>query len=171
MKRGLSLILLVMFALVSSVEAFAQNAASPDQSVESLRAQLLDVQTKEAELQVRSIQLDEQLRPENIERAFLGVGTTRPEELREARRRQLSSEKELVAAQLEQLASTRASLEASILNAQAIAYQKSAEGPTNYVNQSFISHLPKRIGWMVGLLTGFVGLVGVLAFLILFRRS
>jgi hypothetical protein len=172
MKSGLSLILFAVFVLVMSVESFAQYAESPDQSVESLRAQLLDVQAKEAELQARSKQLDEELKPENIERAFLGVGTTRPEELREARRRQLSSEKAVVLAQLEQLASTRTRLESSILNAQAVAYQKSAEGPaTNYVNQSFISHFPKRIGWVVGMLTGFVALVGIVAFLLLFRRS
>ena len=172
MKPGLSLILLALFFLTMSVPSLAQEGVSPDQSVESLRLQLLEVQSKEAELQARSQQLDEALKPENIERAFLGVGTTRPEELREARRRQLSSEKSIVTAQLEQLASMRARLESSIANAEAIAYHKSAEGPpASAINQALISHLPKGIGWIAGLLMGFVGLIGVLAFLFLFRRS
>ncbi|MFL6546719.1 MAG: hypothetical protein ACJ8LM_16275 [Candidatus Udaeobacter sp.] len=98
------------------------------QRTEDLRAKLLDVQGKESELQMRVQQLDLDLRPENLERFFAATGSTRPEELREQRRRQLQLEKESVVAQLEQLAASRVRLESAILTADAEAYQQSAQG-------------------------------------------
>jgi len=61
----------------------AQNRAA------SMRAQLVETQARQAELQMRLQQLEEDLKPENIEHSLAGVGSTHPEELREARRRQL----------------------------------------------------------------------------------
>src|SRR6266403_4180025 len=55
----------------------------------NLSAQLVETQAKQAELQIRLQQLEEDLKPENIERSLAGVGSTHPEELREARRREL----------------------------------------------------------------------------------
>ncbi len=80
----------------------------------SLRTELRDVQAKEADLQAKAEQLTYDLKPENIERSTAGYGTTRPEELREQRRRQLESESERVRKQLDQLAASRTHLEEAI---------------------------------------------------------
>jgi len=85
-----------------------------EQRAAQLRAELRDVQTKEADLQAHAEDVDYALRPENIERATAGYGTTHPEELREQRRRQLESEKERVRKQLDQLAASRTRLEQAI---------------------------------------------------------
>jgi hypothetical protein len=113
--------------LIIAVVAACATLALGQDATEKLRAQLGDVQAKEAELQARERQLDEDLRPENIERSLAGVGTTRPEELREQRRRQLDGEKTRVRAQLEQLAQSRTRLEAAISSADAEAYRRSAQ--------------------------------------------
>lgn len=128
MKTFLRITLGVVFLSACSALAMAQEASSAAQNTtEKLRAQLTDVQAKETELQARERQLDEDLRPENIERSLAGVGTTRPEELREQRRRQLESEKGRVRSQLDQLAQSRTRLEAAIATADAEAYRRSAQ--------------------------------------------
>lgn len=111
-------------ALVFSSAAVIR-AQSP-KGVDQLRSQLSDVQAKEAQLQARARQNDEDLRPENIERSLALTGSTRPEELREQRRRQLEKEKEEVRSQLEQLATSRARIESAIATAEAAAYRQSA---------------------------------------------
>jgi hypothetical protein len=103
-----------------------QPPATAAESLEKLRAQLLDVQAKEQELRDRAQQLEESLKPENIERSLAGVGSTRPEELREYRRRQLTKERDGVLAQLKVVETSRQRLETAILNAQGRAYQESA---------------------------------------------
>lgn len=131
-QRVLSVLLLLV---ASAVAALAQGpTASAAQTVESLRAQLSDVQRKEEELQGRMRQLDEDLRPENIERYFALNGSTRPEELREQRRRQLERQKAGVQAQLDQLAASRTRLETSIATAEAAAYRESASPPAETSN-------------------------------------
>ncbi|HEX8097053.1 MAG TPA: hypothetical protein VF507_03415 [Pyrinomonadaceae bacterium] len=92
-----------------------------EQRAEGLRAQLRDVQSKESDLQARLEQTEFALQPENIERAIALVGTTRPEELRDQRRRQLESERTRLRTQLEQLAANRTRLETSIATADAEA--------------------------------------------------
>jgi hypothetical protein len=67
----------------------AQN--NPEERAASLRAQLVEAQARQAELHLRLQQLDENLKSENIERSLAGVGSTRPEELREAPRRRTSA--------------------------------------------------------------------------------
>ena len=64
---------------------------------------------------VRSQELEDALRPENIERALAGVGSTKPEELREQLGRRLTIEKSGVMAQLKLLEASRANLEANPL--------------------------------------------------------
>lgn len=128
MKTLLRMTLMGVFLCACSMLAAGQEIPSaPQNTTEKLRSQLADVQAKEAELQARERQLDEDLRPENIERSLAGVGTTRPEELREQRRRQLDSEKGRVRAQLDQLAQSRTRLEAAIATADAEAYRRSAQ--------------------------------------------
>lgn len=96
MKLLIYTVLLILL-LTSSINTQAQ-PTSAAQEADDLRLQLLDLQTQEEGLRARAGQLDEALKPENIERSLAGVGSTRPEELREARRRQLQIERDGVAA-------------------------------------------------------------------------
>jgi len=89
-----------------------------EQRAESLRAQQLDTESKLADAQSKLDQIEYQLRPENIERAA-GYGTVHPEEAREARRRQLESEKSRVLSQVKILETSRARLETSVATADA----------------------------------------------------
>src|SRR5438067_11899655 len=84
----------LLVAEVTAQES-AQNRAA------SMRAQLVEMQARQAELQMRLQQLEEYLKPENIEHSLAGVGSTHPEELREARRRQFEIEKKCRQHQLE----------------------------------------------------------------------
>jgi hypothetical protein len=92
-----------------------------EQRAENLRAQLRDVYTKEADLQARADQLEFDLKPENIERMTANTGSTRPEELRETRRRQLENEQTRVRTQLDLMTQSRTRLEAAIATADAEA--------------------------------------------------
>jgi septal ring factor EnvC (AmiA/AmiB activator) len=70
-------------------------------------------------LEARAEDIEFSLKPENIERSTAGYGTTRPEELREQRRKQLENEKERVRKQLDQLAASRTRLEQAIATSDA----------------------------------------------------
>jgi TolA-binding protein len=94
----------------------------------NLRAQLIEAQARQAELQTRLQQLEDDLKPENIERSLAGFGSVHPEELREARRRKLEIEKRGVQSQLDVLAASRSRLETAIAAADAESYRQSA-GP------------------------------------------
>lgn len=88
-----------------------------EQRAENLQTQLRDVLEKEANLQAQVERLDEQLRPESIERQAALTGTFRPDELRDSIRRQLEAEKRRVSAQLNVLAASRTRLETALANA------------------------------------------------------
>jgi hypothetical protein len=122
-KSGLALLLL----LIAVVSVPAQDTTSAADQVEKLKAQLLEMQAREDALRTRLQQLDEAIKPENIERSLAGVGSTRPEELREARRHQLSIERDGVLAQLQTIETGRVRLESALANAEARAYQESAK--------------------------------------------
>jgi hypothetical protein len=128
MKLRMTFIILTAFVLVSALQIFAQDAGDSAQSIQNLREQVSKVQDKEAELKVRLDQMNSDLKPENIERYFNAFRSTRPEDLRESRRRQLQTEKDCVVAQLEQLAASRDRLDCAISSAQAKAYPQSAPG-------------------------------------------
>ena len=104
MRASLRIPLFLILTLSSIAIATAQTSTS----VEQLRSQLSDIQAKEAALQDRIKQLDEDLLPQNIEKYFALNGSTHPEELREQRRRQLENQKASVQSQLTQLATSRA---------------------------------------------------------------
>jgi hypothetical protein len=150
------LILLVGTALNTP----AQQPKSAAEEAENLRLQLIDVQTQQEALRARAAELDEALKPDNIARSLAGVGSTRPEELREARRKQLQIERNAVEAQLRVLDTSRARLEAAILDADARAYQESARvAPEASGMLSVQSLMGKR--WLVsggvgGLVAAFV---------------
>jgi hypothetical protein len=88
-----------------------------EQRAESLRAQLRDVQEKEGAWQARLEQIDFSLKPENIDRSVSTYGSTRPEEARDARRRQLENEKSRARTQIDLLATSRQRLETAVINA------------------------------------------------------
>jgi chromosome segregation ATPase len=85
-----------------------------EQRAEALRAQLVDVEGKLADLQARLDQVEYALRPENIERATQGGGTVHPEDARDTRRRQLENERTRTQAQIKILEGSRGRLEPSI---------------------------------------------------------
>ena len=114
-------------ALVSaSAPTIVQVQNSAQEKAASLRAQLSEVETKQAELQTRLQKLEEELKPENIEQNLAGIGSTRPEDLREQRRRQLEIERNGVQAQLNLLATSHTRLETAIAQADVEAYRQSA---------------------------------------------
>lgn len=170
MKLGLVLILLTFLVLVSTSSIFAQSTSAAERA-DTLRLKLLDVQAKEAELKELVAQLDEDLKPENIERSLAGIGSTRPEDLRERRRRQLQIEKDSLLTQLELLAKTRTSLEAAIATADADAYHQSAKGTSPATLDQLVltqfSQLPK---WLTFLMLTLLPALGIAAVVIIIKR-
>lgn len=90
-----------------------------EQRAEQLRSQLMDIQTKIADFESRLEQLDWALKPENIESATAGYGSTRPEAARDARKKSLESEKSRVTAQLRLAETSKARLETAVANSDA----------------------------------------------------
>jgi len=90
-----------------------------EQRAEQIRGQLMDIQGKIADFEARLEQIDYALRPENIEAATQGYGSTRPEVARDTRRKQLESERGRVQAQLKLAETSRARLEVAVVNADA----------------------------------------------------
>jgi hypothetical protein len=143
-----------MSALVSaSASTSTRSQNSAQEKAANLRAQLLEVETKQAELQTRLQRLDEDLKPENIENALAGIGSTHPEDLRAQRRRQLEIERNGVQRQLDLLVTSHARLETAIATADAEAYRESAapgNGPSVYAsdqpaNTSITPTRPRRL--------------------------
>lgn len=88
-----------------------------EQRAEQLRMSLVDVQGKIADLEAQLEGIEYALRPENIERSMATYGSTRPEEARNARQRQLENERNRVRAQLKILQTSQVRLEVSCANA------------------------------------------------------
>ena len=118
---------LLLLLLLWPAASRAQEPSGAQQSVESLRSQLQEIEAKQAALETRLRQLDEDMRPENIERSLNLTGSTRPEELREQRRQRLEKERASVQSQLDQLATSRTRLQSAISAAETASYQQSAE--------------------------------------------
>lgn len=170
MKLGLSLILFIALVPLFTSDVAAQSTSAAAQAADDLRLQLVEVQAKEATLQARARQLDEDLKPENIEHSLAGIGSTRPEELRELRRRQLNTERESVRAQLNLLATSRERLESAIRTAETAAYQHSAEGTTPALNQMVGTNYGGNPRWLVGVLVGFIAILGIVFAIAVIRR-
>ncbi|MFN2531150.1 MAG: hypothetical protein ABR555_07630, partial [Pyrinomonadaceae bacterium] len=88
----------------------------------NLRVQLAEVEAKQTELQDRIAQINEDIKPENIEKSLAGVGSTKPEELREQRRRQLEIQQKSIQSQLDLVVTSHSRLEKGIADADAEAY-------------------------------------------------
>ncbi len=104
-----------------------------EQRVEALRQQLRDVTDKQAQLQSRVDELNESLKPENVEKSVAGIGTTDASSLRDQRREQLERQKAVVEEQLRSLDASRARLESAIASAEAeaVRVRASALAPSN----------------------------------------
>jgi uncharacterized phage infection (PIP) family protein YhgE len=132
-------ILLILLGVLCTTSLSAQSTMQD--SAAGLRTRLSEVQAKQDVLEDRLTQLDEQLKPENIEFELAGVGTTHPEVLREQRRRQLETERTNVRSQLDQLNASRTRLESAIAQADAASYQLNA-GVTPAPTQAQESGIP-----------------------------
>lgn len=170
MKLASCLMLVISLLVVFTSGILAQNPNSAAETAENLRAQLRDVQAREAELQARLKQLEEDMKPENIERSLAGVGSTKPEELRELRRSQLSREKEGIVAQLELLAKSRTRLESAILTAEGAAYHQSAQGTTTPADPMLMAQSTTTPRWLVASLAGVIAIVALGAGIIAIRK-
>ena len=171
MKKASSLILLLTLVAALGISAAAQESNEEESTeatvtVADLRSKLLEVQAREAELQARAKQIDEDLKPENIARSLAGVGSTKPEELREQRRRELAIEKESVARQLQLLATSRVRLEGVIRTAEAREYQQTADGS---LNQMRANQNPRWIALMI--VAAFAVIGAVLTLVIIRKRA
>jgi hypothetical protein len=119
-KISATLLLSGLFAATTLAQTSAQEIAA------NLRVQLSEVQVRQAEMQARAEQLEEDLKPENIEGSLAGIGSTHPERLREQRRRQLEIARAYVRVQLDELDRSQTRLETAIAEADAVAYWQSA---------------------------------------------
>jgi DNA repair exonuclease SbcCD ATPase subunit len=120
--------LLVLILCGYSLETVAQDSSNAFEQAQKLRSELSQLHDREAEIKIRLTELEYDLKPENIERHFAGVGSVHPEELREARRKQLQLEKDRLVGQLSEIDQNQARLETEIQIADSKAYQQSALG-------------------------------------------
>ena len=91
-----------------------------EQRAEMLRRQLLELVEKETLYRTRITQLDEDMRPENVERTMSGYGTTRTAELRDTRRRVLETDRRGYQSLLALTTESRTRLEEEVRQADAL---------------------------------------------------
>ena len=123
--RILKICMIVLALGVASTQA--QQSSSQERAAR-LRTQLAGEQAQQTDLQARLAQIDEDIKPENIEHSLAGVGSIHPEDLREARRRQLETQRRGIQSQLDSLTASRTRLEAAIVSADAESYRQTV-GP------------------------------------------
>lgn len=99
------------------VDLIQERLTRAEQRAEGLQTQLRDVLEKEAGLQAQMDRVEEQSRPESIERQAALTGTFRPDELRDTIRRQYEAEKRRIQTQLDVLRGSRTRLETALNNA------------------------------------------------------
>src|SRR5215471_1698950 len=127
MRKSFLLLALVLLVL-GGQQSLAQNSPSAFEQAQKLRSELSQLHDREAEIKIRLTELEYDLKPENIERHFAGVGSVHPEELREARRKQLQLEKDRLVGQLSEIDQNQARLETEIQITDSKAYQQSTLG-------------------------------------------
>jgi len=90
-----------------------------EQRAELLQSQMLEISVKETPLQTRLDEIEDLLRPQRLEQQMAGVGSTRPEEDRDAVRTRLANEKRRIQTQLDLSRQSRLRLQASLTTADA----------------------------------------------------
>lgn len=91
-----------------------------EQRAETLRKQLLELIEKETAFRSRLVQIDEESRPESIERSMSLQGSTRTPEIRDTRRRVLDNERRGVESLLRQTSQSRQQLEEDVKQADSL---------------------------------------------------
>ena len=91
-----------------------------EQRTESLRKQLFEMIEKENTVKTRLDQIEYDARPEMIERSAQLVGSLRPEEIRNNRRKSLDAERANLEALLNEIQINRANLNTNLLRADAM---------------------------------------------------
>ena len=91
-----------------------------EQRSEGLRKQLFDMIEKESNIRAKIDQIDNDSRPEAIDRTFATVGSLRPEELKAQRRRSLEIDKRNQETLLVEVQRNRANIEQSLQRADAL---------------------------------------------------
>lgn len=91
-----------------------------EQRAESLRKQLFEMIEKESGVRTRLEQISFDARPENIERNTAFVGSLRPEEIRDQRRKSLEAEKRNLESLMTQIQTSRARLETNVEQADSL---------------------------------------------------
>jgi hypothetical protein len=165
MKSAMIAFLMIVATTWFSSTAYSQRKQSAIETVQDLKLQLIELDAKQESARLQVQQLEEALKPENIERSLAGFGSTRPEEVREQRRRQLLIEKKTADAQLEQLTLKRTQLETALSAAEVQAYQQSAAGPgidNNFRGSLITPTWLLALGLLVVLIIGVVVCVSVM---------
>jgi hypothetical protein len=112
-KQAIALVsIIIAFGLALTVAA--QPRTDREVTASTLKQQLFELESKETRLRMRLEEIDEQLKPESIEREMAGIGSVHPEELREHRRKLLTIERNGLQTQLDLLEEERARIEAAI---------------------------------------------------------
>ena len=166
MKNLLFAFILVL--LTSFGGAAIAQTKDPADVVQDLKLQLIDLTAQEEALKLQSAQLDESLKPENIEHSLAGIGSTRPEELRAQRQRQLMVEKTAVVSKLEQVTTKRTQLESALAVAESKLYEQSARGPSPIENE--LGALAIAPAWWFTLLAAGLFALGILVAVLIVLR-
>ena len=168
MKNAIIVISLIFLSCLSTY--VSAQGEDPADVIQRLKLQLIELNGQEEMLKLQVEQLDESLKPENIEHSLAGIGSTRPEELRAQRKRQLMVERTAVASKLEQLSIKRSQLESALATAETKAYEQSANGPGSVENEfrAFVI----TPGWWFSVVSVALFALGVLiAVLIVLRHA
>jgi len=88
-----------------------------EQRAESLRKQSFDLLEKENSIKTKLEQIENDLRPESVDRSVAFTGSLRPEELRAARRKSLEAERSNLQTLLAEIQRTRTSVDANVVKA------------------------------------------------------
>jgi len=86
--------------------------------IRGLQRELVELSAREAPLRKRLDEIESQQQPDRIERSLAGVGSTKPEEIRDSISRQLSIEKRQIQAQLDTIQASRTRDQSFITNAE-----------------------------------------------------
>ncbi len=161
--------LMVALLIVGCPEAlFAQATLNGERDAQQLRGELSQLLSRQAEIRIRLYELDHELKPENIERYFAGMGSVHPEQLRETRRAKLQIEKDRLEAQLVELEQALPRLQAQIVSADARASQRSVLGSASLTLQNRLGTVTTAI---VLLLVVIIPALVVLGIVVAAKRS
>jgi hypothetical protein len=99
------------------VSAIRDQLLKEEKRSEDLQLHLTEIADKEANIQPNLELVNQQMRPENIERELAAVGSTKPEEVREEVRRRRAAEQQRLQTQLLQLRQDKTRTQSSLSTA------------------------------------------------------